>query len=374
MTEMTLQSAVEIAKSHEAAGDNDKALNILRSLYNQVPTSDMASLYATALCRVGGRDDEGMRTLIRRHPENKIIRAAFSEMRLQDGDYETGFFYCPARWAVAKTTSVMPQIPCERWRGDDFDGDLIVVGEQGLGEEILYLSNLDKINRRAIIAADPRLHPLIARSFPQHIPAHKSVVRYFATPKHRKIEAMELTGLLETTGNSKRWLLPNHRQAEAMQAALHANAPGKTIVGLSWFSAREKIGDDKSIPREAILPLLKDDRLSVVNLQYGDTSQDVNWFASNGGQLNEIEGLNLTGDIDGLASLIAACDVVVTCSNTTAHLSGALGKRTILIAPGNRFVMWFWGNGDRTAWYPSIEIIRARHGWNKAVAQAVEMI
>ena len=38
--------------------------------------------------------------------------------------------------------------------------------------------------------------------------------------------------------------------------------------------------------------------------------------------------LDLTRDIDGLAVLISACDLVITVSNTTAYLAGALGLPT----------------------------------------------
>ena len=35
--------------------------------------------------------------------------------------------------------------------------------------------------------------------------------------------------------------------------------------------------------------------------------------------------------LDALASLICACDIVVTVSNANAHLAGALGKETYLM-------------------------------------------
>lgn len=373
MPDMLLQDAIALANQAEAAGDTARAIGIVRSLYEQIPTPDMASLYATTLCRVGERD-QNLTRIMKRHPDNRLIRAAVSEMALQDGDYETGFRLCGNRWAATKSASIMPQIPCPTWDGKPFDGDLIVVGEQGLGEEILYLSALDKLANRAIVSADQRLHALIARSFPQHVVAHKSTVRHFATPAHRKIEAMELTGILGHRSNSQRWLLPHAQQSANMRAALTAALPDKPIVGISWASARERVGDAKTIPKEAMLPLLTDSRLACVNLQYGSIQADASYWQANGGTLNEIEGLDLTGDIDGLASLIAACDVVVTCSNTTAHLAGALGKRTILIAPGSRFVLWFWGQSERTPWYPTIEIIRAKTGWPDAVAKAISMI
>jgi ADP-heptose:LPS heptosyltransferase len=70
----------------------------------------------------------------------------------------------------------------------------------------------------------------------------------------------------------------------------------------------------------------------------------------------EIDNLN---DIDGLASLIDVCDVIVTVSNTTAHLSAALGKHVILMLPFSRGLLWYW-HIDRTEspWYPSTKAVR----------------
>jgi hypothetical protein len=44
----------------------------------------------------------------------------------------------------------------------------------------------------------------------------------------------------------------------------------------------------------------------------------------------DVNDVDIYNDIDSLASIIQACDIVITCSNTTAHLAGALNKKTIL--------------------------------------------
>jgi ADP-heptose:LPS heptosyltransferase len=55
--------------------------------------------------------------------------------------------------------------------------------------------------------------------------------------------------------------------------------------------------------------------------------------------------------------LIEACDVVVTTSNTTVHLAGALGKDTLLLLPRGRSRLWYWGHDQiRSIWYPPVRI------------------
>lgn len=377
MTDTTLQSAIEQARALEAAGENHRALNIIRSCYHQVPMSDLASIYATTLCRMGERDDDGIDRLIKAHPTNAILKASRSEMALSDGDYETGYHYCKHRWVVTKQGNLMHAAKCPEWDGEAFGGDLLVMGEQGIGEQVLYASLLNRVENRCIMSVDPRLHDLFRRSFPRHLFANHSVLPHFAHDGQRKILVMDLCALLDVRGNPSSWLVADQHKTDIIRAAMDEAMPVKVKVGLSWFSTRERLGDDKSIPAADLLPMMTDPRIGVVNLQYGDINKDAQYWKANGGTLNYLDCIDCTNDLDGLASLIMACDVVVTCSNTTAHLAGALGKRTILLAPGGRFVLWFWGKeGDRTAWYPSIEILRGppRKSWGELVKDAIALV
>jgi len=61
-------------------------------------------------------------------------------------------------------------------------------------------------------------------------------------------------------------------------------------------------------------------------------------------------------DLDGLAALIEACDEVVSIGNATAHLAGALGKRTTVLLP--EAPSWRWlARDDQTLWYSSVQVI-----------------
>ena len=83
--------------------------------------------------------------------------------------------------------------------------------------------------------------------------------------------------------------------------------------------------------------------------------------------INEIDNFN---DIDGLAALISVCDYVVTSSNVTAHIAGALGKETYLLIPFAHGKIWYWGeNEENTLWYPSIKIYRCvnSNSWSQPV-------
>jgi len=55
--------------------------------------------------------------------------------------------------------------------------------------------------------------------------------------------------------------------------------------------------------------------------------------------------------------LIEACDEVVSIGNATAHLAGALGKKTTVLLP--EAPSWRWlAQGTTTPWYCSLTLRR----------------
>ena len=117
-----------------------------------------------------------------------------------------------------------------------------------------------------------------------------------------------------------------------------------------------------------LLPILNLPNINFISLQYGDTKEEVKSLYDEYGidirTVNEIDNFN---DIDGLSSLIDSCDFVITSSNITAHLSGALGKKTYLLTPYSVGKIWYWHETrNKSLWYPSVNIYRqeSNKSWN----------
>jgi len=121
--------------------------------------------------------------------------------------------------------------------------------------------------------------------------------------------------------------------------------------------------------------------IQFVNLQYGPVADDIASLQPAQRQrisvLQEVDAFN---DLDSLLSLVQACDLVVTTSNSTAHLAGALGKKTLLLLPHAVGKLWYWSEKDgRCLWYPSIEFFSqdAQGRWDapiNALAKKLEGI
>jgi ADP-heptose:LPS heptosyltransferase len=146
------------------------------------------------------------------------------------------------------------------------------------------------------------------------------------------------------------------------------------ICGLSWHSKNDEFGRDKSLSLESLAPLLKSSGAEFIDLQYGDTSAERASLQSDHGLLvNKLDDVDSFHDIDTLAALISACDIIVTVSNTTAHLAAALGKPVIVMLPKSPSLFWYW-HIDRSdsPWYPSAVLLRQTQAgdWTEVIATA----
>lgn len=362
---MTVPAAelVELSKRLESEGKHQQSFDVLVRLYDVAPIEPVACGIVAAMCRLSIRDDALINRLFANHPDCSVVLGGIAEMALQDGDYQTGFGMCYHRWSASTVRPESEGLP--QWDGGQLNGKaLLVAGEQGLGEEILFSSMFHGLPP-AVISCDTRLIPLFSRSFSQHKFAPKGMLHAYASDCVA-IQAMDVGKYVKPTATP--WLVAESDMTTDIREAIG----GQPTVGLSWKSARQKLGDSKSIPIADLLPIFTAGR-TVFDLQYGDHSADLAYIRQQGHDMLAVEGLDTTTNIDGLAALISALDVVVTCSNTTAHLAGALGKRTILLLPGAKFVLWYWGReSNRTPWYPSVEIMRGppRQSWRDIAEQA----
>lgn len=281
------------------------------------------------------------------------------------GDFEKGWPLFESRWRNGQSLGELKLAP-PLWDGAPVKGGLLVWGEQGIGDQIHHLGMVDGLAGLAgavTVAVNERLLPLVQRSFP----AMRAIPLHAAVREH--CEAQTPAGSLGRYLRRRQDDFPLARKAylqadPARVAALKKTiaAGGRLVCGLSWRSAAPKVGMAKSIALRDLAPLLELDGIRFVDLQYGDTAAERQALqAATGVEIMHVDAVDNRQDIDGLAALIGACDVVVTISNTTAHLAGALGVPTLLMLPTGVARHWYWHEGrNDSPWYPSMTIFRQR--------------
>ncbi len=254
------------------------------------------------------------------------------------------------------------------WDGKTSSTRIYITNEQGVGDQIFFSSLIPEflnMNNKIILSVSPKLTDIYRRSFPEIeiFPVELEV----ETPKFLNensydyfIEMGDLPSLFrknlsDFSKNIKPFLKVDKKKSDRFKDIFKND---KIVCGIAWKS-KSKFGDFKSYSLENFAPLLQCKNIKFVNLQYGDVSYELDNIKNKlDVEIINFDTLDLFNDIDGLASLIEACDFVVTSSNVTSHIAGAIGKKTFLIAPFGLGKIWYWEQPDgQNIWYPSINVI-----------------
>lgn len=272
------------------------------------------------------------------------------------------------------------------WDGQKPGKPLLVVPEQGLGDQVFYggmLAELEQAGIESYVCLDERLIPLFRRAFPGLDFATASQIGGLDP-------SLQLFGGQVAMGSLGRWLrntpadfsrirspylvCDGERSAQLRQRVAR---PGRLVCGLSWASRDNANAATKSCGLPALLPLLRTDGIDFIDLQYGDTAAERSaLLEAEGIDVRRLADIDNKNDIDGLCALIQACDVVVSVSNTTAHLAAALGKPTLVLLASHT-PLWYW-HVDRmdSPWYPSAVLLRQQSAgdWSAPVAHATHIL
>ena len=245
---------------------------------------------------------------------------------------------------------------------------IFIWSEQGLGDQIIFSSLLFdalKTQNHFIVSIDSRLISLFTRSFSWANNVEFISSNNFASETQYDFH-LPIGSLGKFFRNSVQdfdnhpiaYLKADESKAFLLKEKIYLE--NHKICGVSWKSSNPEIGSEKSLSLDQLVPILMEPNKLFINLQYGETKQETKRiFEERKIEIQSIDDIDNFSDIDGLAALISACDYIVTTSNVTAHIAGALNKKTYLLLPYGSGKMWYWGESlDHTLWYSSIEIFK----------------
>ncbi len=302
------------------------------------------------------------------------------------GDLAAGWSEYDWRWQCRDFTFPPRGFTQPRWQGGALgDGTLLVWGEQGVGDEVLYASMVGDLVERGVALlweSDPRLVPLLRRSYPGVVAIGRTTPPDPATAE-AQVSAQISTASLGQYLRRDAGAFParrNYLKADETRAgAYRARALGadKTrLIGVSWISKNPDFGVHKTSRLEDWAPIWRAGGAAsrFIDLQYGDTAAE---RTAAGLDLAHLDDLDLFNDLDGLAALIAACDLVITVSNTTAHLAGALGVPVWVMVPSGNGKLWYWGAETAgSLWYPSASVFKhsSINAWDEVIDRVAQKL
>ena len=154
-------------------------------------------------------------------------------------------------------------------------------------------------------------------------------------------------------------------QKTAHWKRLFDDLPGERKIGIlaegSWSSEPK---EQCRIPWDGIARLLDStspDDVRWVSLQHGSRRKEWQQFCAGTtakvSHFPEVFG----NDLDELAAMIAALDLVIAPSGFQAHLAAALGVPCWVVLPQECDWRWHLSKND-SPWYPGVRLFRQKHG------------
>lgn len=262
------------------------------------------------------------------HSAALTAMAAADDLRVAWQLYE-GRWYTPIGGEKSR-------LPWPEWKGERSGGKLFLYREQGLGDEIFWASMFDElctIFDCVVYVCHAKLITLFARAFPNIIFVPDSGVSHplvfeqydyqlpigslatYLRPQRRDFASTPRSFLIADPVRAGHW-----RQRFALLGP-------ELKVGIAWRSG--KIDGDRAryYPSLAALqPLLQLPGVCFINLQYQITPAEVEEMQQHSHErfhdFCEIDHFN---DLDASVAMMAACDIVVSPSTSTAALAAAVG-------------------------------------------------
>lgn len=317
-------------------------------------------------------------------PGNGEAHMRYAVALMVKGQYREAWPHFAARWSLPGTEVDKRPFSLPFWRGETLppDGKMLLFTEQGVGESLVLWGLMPELRQRGIapvIECDPRMVPMLQRSFPDleifartnppnnrfRQPDLVVQATLFDVAQVFRQSPVDCSGVLPLRADMAR--------TEALRARYRSGHEGP-LVGIAWHSANPKLGAPKSAKLTDFAPFLSLPGYRFLDLQYGNREADrAALKAACGTELLVDAEIDQLKDLDAFAAQVAAMDLVIATSNTTAHMAAALGKPTWVLLHKGISPHWYWGlEGETTPWYPTARLWRqpAANDW-RGLAESV---
>ncbi len=327
------EAKLNLAETHYKAGDYETALKLYDELVAENSADKTARFNRSLVLLKIGRYDEGLKEY-----ENRL-----SEEQL----------------------NVLPEIPF--WQGENPAGKkILVLDEQGAGDAIQfvrYLQPLKDAGANVILQTKKNLCSLFSKN-------ELADEILCEIPSGEKIDyKIYLLSLPLHIGDFP--MKKNKYLKGAEEVYLPFAASENLKIGVAWRGNKDNVYDNlRSIPLEKFSRIFRVRGVVFYSLQI-DADEKEKEFLKKESVIDLSDKLETFEDTANIAERL---DAIITVDTALAHLGGALGKPTWILAGEHD---WRWGTeGEKTDWYESVLLFRKGHGndWDEALAKATETL
>lgn len=295
---------------------------------------------------------------------------------LESGNYLEG--WAEYDWGITSKVRVergytpanKPGLP--KWDGTP--GQTVVVyGEQGIGDEILFASMLPDLMRdckKVVFECHKKLHKLFSNSFPELdiYPTREDEIinwpnKADGSPRY-EFDAKIALGSLGQFYRPNLEAFPGTPYIKPTPAAeltwneRLAQLPSGPKVGISWIGGHKKTRMEvRSVQLEDMLPILAQDAV-FVSLQYTPQEDEIAAFEKKHNiKIHQFPEAAYSPIYDDKAGLVANLDLVITVCTSVVHLAGSMGVPVWVLTP-SRPAWRYRLDLDTMPWYKGVTLFR----------------
>lgn len=252
------------------------------------------------------------------------------------------------------------------WKGEKGE-TVIVYGEQGIGDEILYSSVLEDMSKDCTVIYDtmPRLEPLLQRSLPNVHVVGSRWENQITIPEGLKPTArIPAAGVpvyyrnKESDFKGNQYLTADPQMRQAMRGLLDSLGR-KPKVGIAWTGGSDRTrGHLRKQELEDLMQILRIEDVDFISLQYQDPTKEIQKLKENKGvTITHFPWITEIKDYDLTAALVAELDLVISVPTSVTQLAGGLGVDTWVMVP--EITGWLFCRED----YPWAKSVKLYHNW-----------
>lgn len=357
-----------LAIAYKQSGQHEKVFSYFKKAIKNKPTADILGNYAGLFVNYGTPDEaiKQANKAIKLDPQCQMAHWNKSLALLEKGEWKEGWE--EHEWGLKNGVRTNRHKDIPYWDGTK-GKTVLVYGEQGLGDEIMFASMLPDMmkDNTVILESHKRLKHLFEESFPGLI--------VYGTREDAEIEWRDnhRIDFRVPIGSLGRWFR-NSKQDFPGTPYLKAEGekPKKFRVGISWTGGL-KPGriHTRSVPLQLWGSILGQD-CEFVSLQYTDCEKDIEETERMFGiKIKQYDAVK-ADDYCETAKLVKSCDLVISCCTSVIHLAGALGVPCWVMVPNKP--AWRYGVKRPICWYRSVRMYRQPEGGKEMWLPVLERI
>jgi tetratricopeptide (TPR) repeat protein len=333
---------------------------------------------------------------IAQEPENAQARLNRAILFFLKGELKQGWADYEYRLRI-KSRAITANHGLPHWDGSVRHGlRLLVTAEQGIGDQLMFASLIPELaaglargRGRVILETEPRLVPLLTRSFPSVLVRPSRIetrgggffAHYDWLERGEADAAIPIGSLPRIMRNAisdfprtNAYLLGDESERGRWAGWLRTQGQGP-FIGVCWRSG--SMGGLRNIqyaPLEDWAAFIRDLRATVVSVQYDADAKEIESLQRLSGRRIVVPpNLDQKHEIDRTAAFMSILDAVVTAPTSVAWIAAGLGMPTCKILYNNS---WTSFGRDYEPFAPSAHCIMPETvgNWPDAFAKAAAVL